>query len=192
MSGDSNFRAIEQVGPKVREAARLLVQAGNVLADAPEPRFDRIADGLARARDEISAASSTVAKGVALLDGLPGLLGEDGTRRYFLAFQSPSEIRGTGGFPGVYGVLTADHGAAEARPGPVDRNPRSVQTSGRRPGMVRGPLPRHRRAGRPAPGRLLAQFPGRVQGVARDVREEDRPACRRGGDDGSGGAGRAH
>jgi hypothetical protein len=41
---------------------------------------------------------------------LPALLGGDGERRYFVAFTSPSESRGYGGFVGSYGVLTADSG----------------------------------------------------------------------------------
>jgi hypothetical protein len=41
---------------------------------------------------------------------LPGLLGGDGVRRYFVAFMSPSESRGYDGFVGSYGILTADNG----------------------------------------------------------------------------------
>jgi hypothetical protein len=48
---------------------------------------------------------------VALVSELaPGLLGTDGPRRYFLAFQTNAEARGTGGLVGAFGVLVADHG----------------------------------------------------------------------------------
>lgn len=44
---------------------------------------------------------------------LPGLLGADESRRYFLAVQTPSELRGAGGIIGSYGVLGADGGRVE-------------------------------------------------------------------------------
>jgi hypothetical protein len=40
----------------------------------------------------------------------PQILGADGPRRYFLAFTTPTETRGTGGFMGNWAVLTADDG----------------------------------------------------------------------------------
>lgn len=51
---------------------------------------------------------STIAADI--LDVLPGLLGESGPQQYFVAFQSPVEIRGTGGFLGSYGRLVVDQG----------------------------------------------------------------------------------
>ncbi len=41
---------------------------------------------------------------------LPPMLGADGPRNYFLAFQTNAEARGTGGLVGAYGILTADQG----------------------------------------------------------------------------------
>ena len=41
---------------------------------------------------------------------LPAQLGADGTRRYFVAFETESEARGLGGLPGAYAILTARHG----------------------------------------------------------------------------------
>jgi hypothetical protein len=41
---------------------------------------------------------------------LPGPLGQTGTRRYLMVFQTDAEIRGLGGLPGNYAVLTASHG----------------------------------------------------------------------------------
>lgn len=41
---------------------------------------------------------------------LPGLLGADGPREYFLAVQAPNESRGTGGLVGAWAVLRAEAG----------------------------------------------------------------------------------
>jgi hypothetical protein len=75
----------------------------------------------------------------------PGLLGAHGPRRYFLAFTTPSEARGLGGFMGNFAVLTADDGritltrsdrtsVIETRPGepsrPLDAPPDYVARYG--------------------------------------------------------------
>lgn len=40
----------------------------------------------------------------------PGVLGGDGPRRYLLALTTPSELRASSGFIGMWGILTADNG----------------------------------------------------------------------------------
>ncbi len=45
-----------------------------------------------------------------VLPMVPRLLGRDGLRRYFLAVQTPVEARGSGGFMGNYGEITAEGG----------------------------------------------------------------------------------
>ena len=51
---------------------------------------------------------------------LPGLLGADGPRRWFLAVQTPSEARATGGFIGNFGEIVTDGGSFElARSGRI-------------------------------------------------------------------------
>jgi hypothetical protein len=41
---------------------------------------------------------------------LPPMLGADRPKSYFVAFQNDAEARGTGGLPGAFAILTADHG----------------------------------------------------------------------------------
>jgi Protein of unknown function (DUF4012) len=41
---------------------------------------------------------------------LPGPLGQTGPKRYLMVFQTDAEIRGLGGLPGNYAVLSASHG----------------------------------------------------------------------------------
>jgi hypothetical protein len=41
---------------------------------------------------------------------LPAMLGQNGPKRYFLAFQNEAEARGTGGLPGAFAIIDADHG----------------------------------------------------------------------------------
>lgn len=40
----------------------------------------------------------------------PAMLGEHGTRRYFVGIENNAEVRGTGGLVAAYSIVTADHG----------------------------------------------------------------------------------
>jgi hypothetical protein len=72
-------------------------------------------DKLAEARDELLDASEAAQKGEAAFSALPQLLGGDKPRRYFLAFQTPSEQRGTGGLIGFYGIIQATDGRIDLK-----------------------------------------------------------------------------
>jgi hypothetical protein len=63
-----------------------------------------------QAREEVARSLATVRSAEALLRTLPSFAGQEGTRRYFVAAQSPAELRGTGGFIGSFAILTADEG----------------------------------------------------------------------------------
>ena len=62
-----------------------------------------VASQLASLRNQITSAA--VAARVA-----PTMLGQDGPKRYFVAFQNEAEARGTGGLPGAFAIVQADHG----------------------------------------------------------------------------------
>jgi hypothetical protein len=57
--------------------------------------------------DETLNTTRSAARGAQLI---PPMLGGDGKRTYFLAFQSNNEARGTGGFFGSYGLASAEDG----------------------------------------------------------------------------------
>ncbi|MEV4640435.1 DUF4012 domain-containing protein [Actinoplanes sp. NPDC049548] len=63
---------------------------------------DLVAD-LDRAADTVEVAARSAAL-------LPPMLGVDGARTYLMLFQNSAEVRATGGMPGVYVVIRADHG----------------------------------------------------------------------------------
>ena len=77
--------------------------AGDWLAPPLRQRYDDLREEITTTRDEVSLASDAVAVA-------PGLLGADGPRRYFIAFTTPAESRGLGGFMGNWAILEADDG----------------------------------------------------------------------------------
>lgn len=126
--GRVRFGAIETAGPMIDEVDRLLNFATAELQGAPEPRFELIAGPLATAQDRISDAETYAHKANVLFGSLPSLLAQEGTRRYLLLFQALGEARGTGGVPGIWGVLKASDGRlrlldiapiAELQPQPI-------------------------------------------------------------------------
>jgi hypothetical protein len=69
-----------------------------------------VAEARDQALHELSRALQAARTAEALTAALPELAGAGGERRYFVAVQSPAELRGTGGYMGAYGILTASGG----------------------------------------------------------------------------------
>ncbi|MBS2962029.1 DUF4012 domain-containing protein [Actinocrinis puniceicyclus] len=60
--------------------------------------------------ERVGRLEKTVATTSTAAHLLAPMLGAQGPRRYFLAFQNNAEARGTGGLVGAYGVIVADNG----------------------------------------------------------------------------------
>jgi hypothetical protein len=83
--------------------------------EATDPRWapDEVLDGRLETLALADEALGTIERGQALLSALPGFLGADEPRRYFLGIQTPAELRGTGGLIGFYAVLSVGDGRFE-------------------------------------------------------------------------------
>jgi Protein of unknown function (DUF4012) len=109
--GQVPIEAVAALHDPADEAGAVLAQARRRLARADSPwllpqaddRLDDLAERVVAAQGQ--AASMRDAAQVA-----PALLGADGPRRYLLAVQTPSELRGSGGFIGNYAEVIADRG----------------------------------------------------------------------------------
>jgi hypothetical protein len=71
---------------------------------------EELLDGRLRTLELADETLVTLERGRELLTALPGFLGADGPREYFLGVQTPAELRGTGGLIGYFAVLTIDDG----------------------------------------------------------------------------------
>jgi hypothetical protein len=107
-------------------------------------------------RSELRGAHRNVRAARDLVTVAPRLLGAQGPRRYFVAFTTPAEARGLGGFMGNFAVLTADEGRLQ-----LTRSDRT-QVLERKPGDP----PRHLVAPRDYVERYGATNP---QDVLRDI-----------------------
>jgi hypothetical protein len=59
---------------------------------------------------QLTKATRSADVATAAVKAAPGLLGAQGARHYFVAFMTPAESRGLGGYMGAYGVLTVADG----------------------------------------------------------------------------------
>lgn len=113
--GRVRFEGVEAGSEALQVALGHLSAARERLASAPRPSIGQVRSaffGAGRIVDDTLASLDDASE---LLRALPGLLGDRGSRRYFLAFHAPSEARGGGGLIGVYGLLEADAGKLKLR-----------------------------------------------------------------------------
>lgn len=69
-----------------------------------------IAEGRAELVTGVDRLAASMATARAVLDLAPAMLGSQEPRRYFLAVQNNTEVRGTGGLVGAYAILRAEQG----------------------------------------------------------------------------------
>ncbi|MDQ3952272.1 MAG: DUF4012 domain-containing protein [Actinomycetota bacterium] len=108
--GRIRFDALSEAEPFLAEAAETFEESSELLSSLGNPRFGAVREALTEARERVDDAHRSASRAQVLFDALPGLFARNGTRRYLLAFQSPSEARATGGLIGLYGILSAENG----------------------------------------------------------------------------------
>lgn len=74
---------------------------------------DELDDRIAELYDDLVAQQDDVANARVAVERAPAMLGADDPRVYFLAFTTPSESRGLGGFMGNWAEITVDEGRLE-------------------------------------------------------------------------------
>jgi len=111
-NGRFDLAALESFRPRVQEVVDRLHAAERAVEAVPTAPFISKATDLKR--DLLAEVQQAERVGDSALRGmalLPALFGEDGPRRYFVAFGDLSYIRGAGGSTLAYAILTADDGA---------------------------------------------------------------------------------
>lgn len=110
VNGRVQLNTIANGASYLQDIHDIFLRADDALTHSPEPTIPVLQRTLDSARAQVGNALGITERAQALVGALPELLGGNGPRRYFLAFQSPSEARATGGIIGLYGVLEARNG----------------------------------------------------------------------------------
>lgn len=98
-------------GQQLASAQTTLREAKETMAEVPTsgvPGF--VSAGTAELSEKVDEALAISTTASSLLGVLPQMLGAGTPQKYFVAYQSPVEIRGTGGFLGTYGLLDVADG----------------------------------------------------------------------------------
>ena len=110
-AGRIDLAAVEALQEPLDRSLGELRRAAERLADVETPLLlAPVADRLDDLRLEVADAHDSAALASQVVAVAPDLLGGDEPRRYFLAFQTPSEMRGNGGFMGSWAEITATDG----------------------------------------------------------------------------------
>jgi hypothetical protein len=99
------------MGPAVNDLDRRLTTASATLATLRSPWLvGPLQSRLQDLAGQLSKAQRTTDLAADAIRAVPGLLGGEGPRHYFVAFVTPAESRGLTGYMGAYGILTAVNG----------------------------------------------------------------------------------
>jgi len=113
---------------RIARAQRPLLEAAQAAARADDDLraldvswiVPQLRDRIESYRNEITTARHDTELAAQAAKVMPGMLGAHGERRYFIAFVTPAELRGSGGFIGSYGELVAEGGRIRlSRSGPI-------------------------------------------------------------------------
>jgi hypothetical protein len=97
--------------PKLKIVAAAVHDALHTLQHTPSSSWFASVDGVrASLTSELTAVGGYVDAASRAAQVLPSMLGEDSPKRYFIGLQNEAEMRGTGGLPGAFAILVADHG----------------------------------------------------------------------------------
>lgn len=109
--GDIDVAAVRRAAEPLSRADASLKAAKVALRPVDTSSLIEAVAGPVRSAQRALGEQAHLVSTAARLAGLlPPLLGADGPRRYLLALQNLSDARATGGFIGVYGVLSANAG----------------------------------------------------------------------------------
>ncbi|WP_043781603.1 DUF4012 domain-containing protein [Rhodococcus sp. JVH1] len=111
--GKVNLQPLQDAAPVLDQTA-VAAQRWNDKAQAiAAPTYlTSVSDARTQLQDQLSELSKLLGNTAIAAQLAPAMLGADGPRNYFMAFQTNAEARGTGGLLGGYGVIRANDGVA--------------------------------------------------------------------------------
>jgi hypothetical protein len=109
--GTVNLAAIAGVGPPLARADAAMMHATHTITGLPRHTWlGQVDDARSELLADLDGVATSVRSADLAVHVIPPLLGADGPKRYFVAFQNDAEARGTGGLPGAFGILRVDSG----------------------------------------------------------------------------------
>jgi hypothetical protein len=114
--GRIDLAGIAALRPMVASARTSILRSEVNAARLPSRTVSATANhAVTQLRNGLQRADRAVVEAERALAVLPPMLGIDGPRTYFVAFQNNAEARGTGGLPGAFAVVELNHGLLRFR-----------------------------------------------------------------------------
>ncbi|MDV7243734.1 MULTISPECIES: DUF4012 domain-containing protein [Rhodococcus] len=111
--GKVNLQPLRDAAPVLGETADAAEQLDIEAQNISEPAYlDAVIDARTQLQVQTEELAKLLGNTAIAAEIAPGMLGADGPRSYFMAFQTNAEARGTGGLLGGYGVVRANDGVA--------------------------------------------------------------------------------
>jgi len=109
--GSIDVSRIAAVAPALNAASAAVSQTTKTISGLPRHTWlSSIDASYVDALSQLTTLDNTLKSANLAVRILPTMLGQDGPKRYFLAFQNEAEARGTGGLPGAFAIVEANHG----------------------------------------------------------------------------------
>jgi hypothetical protein len=109
--GSIDLSRIAAVAPALKAASATVAQTTKTISALPRRTWlSSIDTSYVDALSQVTALNSTLKSADLAVRILPTMLGQDGPKHYFMAFQNEAEARGTGGLPGAFAIVEANHG----------------------------------------------------------------------------------
>ena len=109
--GTINLARIASVAPQLNRASTTMAAATAAVSGLPArtwlPTVDRARSDLL---SQLIGLNHTVRSADLAARIAPSMLGQSGPKTYFMSFESEAELRGSGGLPGAFAIVRADHG----------------------------------------------------------------------------------
>lgn len=111
--GKVNLRPLQDAAPVLQQTAEAALSLNVQAQRIEEPAFmGSVKDARAQLQDQTAELSKLLGNTAIAAEVAPTMLGADGPRNYFMAFQTNAEARSTGGLLGGYGIVRANDGVA--------------------------------------------------------------------------------
>jgi Protein of unknown function (DUF4012) len=109
--GSIDVARVAAVAPAVATASASVTATTKSIDALPHHTWVSSVDAAyADALTQVTALDEALKSAARAVKIVPSMLGQNGPKRYFLAFQNEAEARGTGGLPGAFAILEANHG----------------------------------------------------------------------------------
>src|SRR5450631_1801703 len=109
--GSIDLSRIAAVAPAFNSASAVVAQTTKAISALPRHTWLTSIDAAyVDALSQVTSVSHSLTSADLAVRVLPAMLGADGPKLYFLAFQNEAESRGTGGLPGAFAIVQASRG----------------------------------------------------------------------------------